>query len=118
MTEKDERLEALEALVKDQAETIAQLRLEMDNVNSWGEETVAKQLNALTDSVVRLAACPHGMALKEGCIICKREADDADREHQATAASRNHLTNLQERLDNLFDGTTLERAWAEGTFDE
>jgi uncharacterized coiled-coil protein SlyX len=116
MTEKDERLEALEALVKDQAETIAQLRLEMDNVNSWGEETVAKQLNALTDSVVRLAACPHAMALKEGCIICKREADDAER--QATAASRNHLANLQERLDNLCDGTTLERAWAEGTFDE
>jgi hypothetical protein len=58
------------------------------------------------------------MALKEGCVICKRESDDAERERQATAASRNHLSLLQERLDNLFDGTTLERAWAEGLFDE
>jgi FtsZ-binding cell division protein ZapB len=117
MAEK-ERLDALEALVKDQAETIAQLRLELDNVNRWGEETVAKRLNALADSVAQLAACPHGMAIKEGCVICKREADDAERERREAAASRNHLSNLQERLDSVFDGTTLEQAWAEGIFDE
>lgn len=118
MAEQDDRLEALEAMVKDQAATIAQLRLELDNVNRWGEETVAKQLNALNESVARLGACPHGIALKQGCVICKREADDAERERRATTDARNHLTNLQERLDNLFDGTTLERAWAEGMFDE